>query len=79
MVRSKDKYEDAETYTVCVGIEVQATSAQDAASTAKRAVDIRDATDRGQDYGNVYVQRVERPLRRVERIDVIKPDGELED
>jgi hypothetical protein len=75
---NREKYEDAETFTVTVAMEVQATDARDAASTAKQAVDLRGATDRGQDSGDVYVQRIERPLRRVERIDVIKADDPID-
>jgi hypothetical protein len=75
----RDKYDDADTFTVTVAMEVQATSARDAASTAKSAVDLRDATDRGQDYGEVYVQRIERPLKRVEEIQVIKADDPVDD
>lgn len=76
----RDKYEDAETYTVCVSMEIQATSAKDAASTARSAVKLRKAVSTGQSYGDVFVQRVERPLKRVEQIEVVRTgdpvDGE---
>lgn len=73
-----DKYDDAETYTVCVAMEIEAVSAREAASTATQAVDLRKATSRGQDYGEKYVRRVERPLKRLEHVEVVRT-GDLED
>lgn len=70
---------DGEMFTVTVAMEIEAESAQRAAREAKGAVNLRKNVDRGRDTGDVYVQRVERPLKRVEEIQVIKTDETIDD